>query len=157
MEYRRKNVKLLPLCNSDNFALVDDDVYEIVKHRQWRIGVKGYVMSGKDRLHRVVLGLSGRGNQGDHREGDKLDNRRESLRIATHAQNLWNAGKKSHNKSGFKGVYFEAWTGRFRAEIRVNKKRITLGRFHSAEKAAMAYDEAAREHHGEFARVNFEI
>jgi hypothetical protein len=150
-------MKFLRLSNSEFRAIVDDDVYEWAKELNWRIGIKGYVVSGKVRLHRAILGLSGRSRQGDHRDGNKLDNRRQNLREATHAQNLWNAGKKSHNKSGFKGVYLEAWTGKYRAEIRVDRKRLTLGRFKRAEDAARAYDEAARKHHGEFAKVNFEI
>lgn len=151
------SVKILRLTNSSKTALVDVDVYKWARHLSWRLDDKGYIANRGRRLHRMVLGLSGRGNQGDHKDGNKLDNRRKNLRLATHAQNLWNVGKKSHNKSGFKGVYLESWTGKYRAEIRVNGRRFTLGRFYLPEAAAMAYDRAAKEHHGEFAKLNFPI
>jgi ribosomal protein S14 len=148
-------MKLLPLANADQLAEVDDDVFEWASKREWRLHSKGYVISGRHYLHRIILSLAGRSNQGDHRDGNKLDNRRENLRLATHSQNLWNAGKKSHNKSGYKGVYLCRSTGRYRAEIRANNRAIKLGRFNSPEEAARAYDAAARQHHGSFAYLNF--
>src|SRR5882672_2364605 len=42
----------------------------------------------------------------DHANGDKLDNRLENLREATHSQNQMNSRRAKHNTSGFKGVTF---------------------------------------------------
>jgi hypothetical protein len=36
----------------------------------------------------------------------------------------------------------------------VNGKRLELGYFKTAREAAIAYNEAAKKHHGEFARLN---
>jgi hypothetical protein len=44
---------------------------------------------------------------------------------------------------------------RWRARIRVNGKRISLGLFKDEIEAAKAYDRAARKYHGEFASLNF--
>lgn len=53
----------------------------------------------------------------------------------------------------YKGVWVSGrkWT----AIITFNKKRRYLGSFSTPELAAKAYDDAARELHGQFARVNF--
>jgi len=56
-------------------------------------------------MHRLILGLEfGDRKQGDHRNGDTLDNRRLNLRVATQAQNSRNTGVQRHNTSGYKGV-----------------------------------------------------
>lgn len=91
----------------------------------------------------------------DHINGNTLDNRRANLRLATTSQNLANIGLSAHNASGYKGVNFYKQTGRWRAYIASDKGRKWLGYFNTAEEAALAYDHAARERWGEFARTNF--
>ena len=87
----------------------------------------------------------------DHVGGDGLDCRRHKLRAATHAQNQ--RARTYRNRLGVKGVHRDG--GRFVARIEVDGRRRVLGRFDSVEAAAIAYDRAARELHGEFARLNF--
>lgn len=92
----------------------------------------------------------------DHINGDGLDNRRSNLREANAAQNAANAGLRSDSVSGFKGVYPNTAGGLpWKAEIRANGKRRYLGIFGDPATAARAYDAAAREAFGEFARLNF--
>lgn len=91
----------------------------------------------------------------DHINGDGLDNRRANLRHATTAQNQRNARLRSDNASGFKGVHWDASQRRWKAQISVGGKRLSRGRYLTAEEAAHAYDDAARELHGEFATLNF--
>jgi hypothetical protein len=92
----------------------------------------------------------------DHRNNNSLDNRRANLRLATHAENCYNRPKiRTKTSSRYIGVYFEKSTGKWTAKIRVNGKRLWLGRFNSELEAALAYDAAARKYHGEFARTNF--
>lgn len=54
---------------------------------------------------------------------------------------------RSHNKSGFIGVHFDAWSGKWRASIKIDEKTIKLGRFSSKRDASEAYKEAKRQHH----------
>lgn len=101
------------------------------------------------RMHTLITGWP----LVDHLNGNGLDNRRLNLRQATHSQNAMNRGMRSDNTSGYKGVGLRrgAWT----AEIYVHGVQHYLGRFLSAEEAARAYDAAAAELFGEFARLNF--
>lgn len=96
----------------------------------------------------------------DHINGDRLDNRRDNLRECTQAGNLQNArARVMHGslpvQSPFKGVS-GAKGGKWRAYISAAGQRyIHLGTFDAPEEAARAYDAAAIEHFGEFARLNF--
>jgi hypothetical protein len=90
----------------------------------------------------------------DHINGDKLDNRPENLRRATRAQNGSNRPMQANNKSGFRGVCFDMQAKKWLAQIAVNSIQMRLGYFTVKEEAALAYNEAAKRLHGEFARLN---
>lgn len=92
----------------------------------------------------------------DHKDGDRSNNRIENLREATYAQQHQNQMKRP-SKSGLKGV---SVTGprftdrkRYQAMIQVHGKQIFLGLYPTAEAAHLAYVVAAKEHFGEFARI----
>jgi hypothetical protein len=87
----------------------------------------------------------------DHVNCDKADNRIENLRLASITENNRNRPKLARNRTGFKGVY--ARGSSFVARIGVDKRRIELGAFRTAEEAHAAYVAAAKELHGEFARA----
>jgi hypothetical protein len=88
----------------------------------------------------------------DHINTNKLDNRRENLRVCTRQQNNCNTNKRSDNKSGFKGVCFEKRRQKFVARIRIDGKLKHLGYFATAAAAHEEYKIAAVKYHGEFAR-----
>lgn len=138
--------------------LIDEADERLVAQHEWWIDSKGYVtgsVNGKRiRLHRYLL-RPGSSDLVDHANRNKLDNRRCNLRIATRSQNARNSKMRSHNTSGFRGVYWCRDTQKWRAEIRVNGKGVKIGRFKSKRDAALAYDREARKRHGEFAVLNF--
>lgn len=108
-------------------------------------------------LHREILeGILERKltryEQVDHINGHGLDNRRENLRLATAAQNQRNRGKQVNNTSGYKGVTWYKPSRKWRAQIMVKKKSISLGYFDNPEDAYKAYCEAADMYFGEFAK-----
>lgn len=87
----------------------------------------------------------------DHKNGDKIDNRWDNLRVAGKQGNQANSPMKSTNTSGFKGVSFCATTKRWRASIRHNGREINLGRYNTKEEAAKAYEVSSVRLFGEFA------
>lgn len=93
----------------------------------------------------------------DHVDGDGLDNRRENLRLANFSQNRTNQ-KRNLKKSGYRGVEYDGsrrcGRKKWRATIYHQNKRYRLGRFETPEDAARAYNEKAKELHGEFATLN---
>jgi hypothetical protein len=91
----------------------------------------------------------------DHINGDGLDNRRANLRPVSARQNAQNVRTQASSTSGFKGVNHYKRTGRWRAHITVGGVHRHLGYFDTPEEAALAYDRAALEHFGEYARLNF--
>jgi hypothetical protein len=82
-----------------------------------------------------------------------LDNTDENLRFADRSQQAQNRGKRSDNTSGYKCVYLNKETGRWRVVIAVNRKRRHIGYFSTKEEAYAAYLEAVEEIHGDFACV----
>lgn len=145
-------------------AIVDDEDYELVMRHKWyyaeyRPGY-GYAKTNNKgrspallRMHRVILGLNGN-EKVDHINGNSLDNRRKNLRLVTQSQNMMNTGIRSTNKSGYKGVCFANREKKWLATIWKDNKQIYLGFFDEKEDAAKAYNNAARELHGEYAVLN---
>jgi hypothetical protein len=107
-------------------------------------------------LHRAIINAP-KGLYVDHINGDTLDNRRANLRIATNSQNQANRIRlKSGTSSRYRGVTWNKASQKWQAGIKCNLKSTHLGLFESEEEAARAYDRAAREMFGSFARPNFE-
>lgn len=155
-------------------AIVDDEDYERVSRRSWcaRPGGNGNVYAARgivrrkeglryiQLMHREVLGLDPAYSTDppvvvDHINGDTLDNRKANLRICTQAQNSRNRRKIKAGRSIYKGVMPRPEHGSFKARIRIDGKLINLGSYATEKDAALAYDVAAREHFGEYARLNF--
>jgi hypothetical protein len=120
----------------------------------------------EDYLHNVVwermMGVAlPSGFLVDHINGDKLDNRRLNLRMATRADNEANKRKRRTQGSGttssqYKGVN-KLKDGRkkcWRATITYEGRQINLKCYYSEREAAEAYNKAALEYYGEFALIN---
>lgn len=156
-------MKRIPLTQGQ-FAIVDDEDFDWLN--QWKWCAK--YASGQRRpyafrresgrgiyMHRLVAQTAD-GEFTDHRNLCTLDNRRCNLRRVTHQQNMQNKLCVG-GKSKFKGVSrsHKRLSRPWRARIYCNGVEHRLGRFPTELQAAIAYDEAARRLHGEFARTNF--
>ncbi|HQS22771.1 MAG TPA: HNH endonuclease signature motif containing protein [Acidovorax defluvii] len=87
----------------------------------------------------------------DHFNGVRSDNRIANLRIATNSENCRNRPKRADNTSGFKGVSFEASSGKWRANAADSEgKWRSLGRHKTPEMAHAAYEKFTTEQHGNF-------
>lgn len=104
--------------------------------------------------HQVLMYYGIEAEVVDHKNGDRLDNRFINLRPATWSQNSINAKRHRDNTSGYKGVCFAKTREKWKACINIDKKRKHLGYFSTAVEAAIAYNEAAAKHYGEFAYLN---
>ena len=86
----------------------------------------------------------------DHINMNKDDNRLVNLRLATMSQNKSNQRIRKDSKTGFKGVLAKGsgWSAR------IQKDGVThyLGTYPTPEQAHLAYCNAAKTFHGEFAR-----
>lgn len=100
-------------------------------------------------MHSLITGFA----LVDHEDGDGLNNCRCNLRDASRSGNGANSKKCQGLTSKFKGVSRHS-RGGWQVTIRKDGKKKWLGRFDVEEDAAKAYDRAAAELHGEFARTN---
>lgn len=140
-----------------NFALISPEDYDLVASYTWWFST-GYAYTKIDdkviSMHRLILGAS-KPFEVDHINRNRLDNRRENLRLASHQQNMMNANyKKRPTSSIFKGVYMPRNKSKWKAKIQHNGKAIHLGTYIDEKTAAMAYNNKAKELFGEFATLN---
>lgn len=145
----------LKKCNK--YTIIDDIDYDLVSKYDWYLDSAGYALgtvnNKRIRLHRFLLQPNNK-EQVDHKDQNKLNNRRNNLRICSQNENARNSKFRSHNTSGYRGVSLCKSTKKWRAEIRVNGKGIKLGRFYCKIDAARAYNAAAIKYHKEFAQLN---
>ena len=146
------------MAKGKGVALVDDADFEKYGHLRWCVGSSGYAHRNTGvktvLLHRLIMDAH-EGEEIDHRDLNKLNCQRSNLRRCSRSENMRNRRLDSDNRSGYKGVYFHKKSGKLMARIRSNGRDKYLGLFLTPEAAAVAYDFAAVEHHGEFAMLNY--
>ena len=159
-----------------NYKVLYDDIdRSLIDKYLWFIDQDGYAVGyRKDlprkhkiwiKMHRLImyneLDLF---SEIDHANHNIIDNRKQNLRVCTRRQNSVNViptgGSKylgvcivkriTRKKTGKIYIYY-----RYCASIRVNGKRKYRGYFKTEVEAAIAYDNAAKIYHGEFANLNF--
>ncbi len=90
----------------------------------------------------------------DHIDGDRTNNHYENLRYATSSENSRNMKKHADGSSIYKGVGYKKAANKWQAQLYTNSKQTYLGVFDNEREAAEAYNAAAKEHYGKFARLN---
>lgn len=122
------------------YALVDaDDAGRLRRHR-WHLNAGGYAFTTDGVLmHRVVMGLEpGDPRATDHINRNRLDNRKENLRVATHEQNAQNRTRNQRGSSQYRGVCWAPHQERWKAYGVLAGRRHHLGYFDSEDEAGRA-------------------
>ena len=88
----------------------------------------------------------------DHINNVSTDDRIENLREATPAENMYNRRRFRISSTGYRGVSYCKFTGRYVGEVRAQGKRVFFGRFDTPEEANNACIKAREQYHGSFVR-----
>jgi hypothetical protein len=151
-------MKEIPL-NHGYVTLVDDEDVGKVSIGTWRLrrnknalyAVRSLRKGGHRTLylHRFILDPPPH-LEVDHINGNGLDNRRANLRLCTHERNCKNISKQARGRSRFRGVRWDKKISRWL----VSCQGAYIGCFKDETEAARAYNSAASERFGAFARLN---
>lgn len=147
-------------ANPNAVMLIDDYYWTTIvmsgEYGRWyavKCGRNTYAQSnrrggcGSIQIHKLIMTA----DCIDHINRNGLDNRICNLRRCTKGQNGINADPKSSNTSGVTGVWWHKEIKRWRADIKVNRKKICLGSFIEKDDAVKARKEAEKKYFGEFA------
>lgn len=128
------------------WAKVSPEDYQQVKQHRWYLS-DGYVVRTMYRddgsktsisLHRDLMGVAhGDPMEVDHVNRDRLDNRRENLRLAERWENERNHEREEHYSRKV-GVTFDASRGKWKAQASLDGAYVYLGLFESEETAILA-------------------
>lgn len=142
------------------YALVDDEDFVAMKKFRWyyyKYARTAYAKTFIDGvcvgMHTLLLNPTVPGLTVDHIDGNGLNNQRLNLRLATLQQQRQNKSKHLNPTSRYKGVSYQSERNKWVAQICINGRQTSLGRFDLEIDAAKAYNRAAKLHYGEFAKI----
>ena len=114
-------------------------------NKEGRLAVK--VLGSTYYVHRIIWAIANESDPGnfqvDHIDGDHTNNNPSNLRLATHAENIWNRPAR--------GYSWHKRLQRYQVKVTRNGKSVHIGTFKSKIEARNAYLAAIRQYHGEFA------
>lgn len=120
------------ILGNGNVALISPEDAEFCGRFTWCQDSMGYLITwiggtGKlKRLHTLLMGPP-KGMVTDHINRDKLDNRRENLRVVAYKINSINRTYRARHSSGRRGVWWKKRERRWVAQINRQGKTIYLG------------------------------
>jgi len=132
----------------------DLEDYDKIKDYCWVNNGNGYIRSTKINnkriyIHRLVTNCPSKMDI-DHINHNIIDNRKSNLRICEHQKNMCNYTKPKNNTSGVKGISWDKYNNKWKAEIMENRKKISIGNFNKFEDAVKARKEAEEKYYGEY-------
>jgi len=163
-----RSMKKIPLTKG-KFAIVDDEDFVVLSRFKWNLHNWGHAKRTDTRVAPLNMENyiipSKSGHEILHRNGNKLDNRKENLLLAKHSVLCHRSPKKKtaiHSK--YKGVTYDGIMRRgkhtyyiskpWRAYACKNYIRYNIGRFKTEKEAAEAYNKKVRGLYGELAYQN---
>lgn len=158
-------MKLVPLSGkrgAGKFAMVSDhDYHHVMAAGPWFLDAEGYARRntphpdggrrkngfGKRWTQQFLHQFLGQpGELYDHVDFDRLNNLRSNLRLATRAQNNQNLRSYRGSTSSYRGVSFQASSGKWHAQVKVDGVRLLNKLFDKEEDAAASAAECRRLH-----------
>ena len=140
--------------NTKNIVLIDKEDYDLVKEYCWNERKDGYIASRKDGKHLslsiFIMNFPSDGYDVDHINRNKLDNRKENLRIVTQHESVLNRGLYSTNKTGIEGVQetkYHTWL----ASLQYSGKKVLGKTYKNKDDAIKARLSAEKKYYKEFA------
>lgn len=159
MKLIQLNIKKGNLPNA--FVMVDDDDYDYLNQWNWsycKRSVACYAVRMENKkliyMHRQILQLSDSKTHVDHKDFNGLNNQRSNLRAVSQNQNNSHISPRKNTSSKYLGVHFNKRALKWVAQIGKGGRCQHLGQFENEIDAALAYNNAARKVHGEFANLN---
>lgn len=154
--YRLEGVGRIPLWRRDGsiaaWATVDlEDALRVGRFR-WSMHGEGYAFGCvgdgvRMLMHRFVLGLQiGDGVHTDHRDRNRLNNRRSNIRATTQAANNQNVRGQVGASSRYRGVSRVKRTGKWIAYCKANGHFYRLGYYTDEREAAQVAADFRRKH-----------
>lgn len=152
--------KLLLSGNAERFVLIDDEDFEPLSKWKWyfngRYAMREGNLAGQSKtiyMHRFIMNTP-KGMYTDHIDMNPLNNQKSNLRICTNSQNNFNKIKQKNNTSGYKGIDWVKKDKVWRIRLNKNKKTVFLAYSKNLTEAVKIYNQAVREHHGTYGRLN---
>lgn len=138
------NITKIKVFNSEIELIIDSEDWPLLKDHCWCINAYGYGCTNlkmndeiEDRLiHRVIMSCP-KDKVIDHINHDKLDNRKQNLRICSQKINSNNIYFSS-GSSGVRGVSYSKSNNKWHAYITTNGFRTNLGYYDTEEQAIEA-------------------
>lgn len=131
------NVTKFYLHDGTYFLVDTEDFLKISKYK-WGLTKDGYISSSQGLLHRVITNCPNN-RVVDHINHNKLDNRKENLRICTKAENNFNRLTANINsETGERGITLSSDKRSFIAKFVFNNEYYNLGSFNNMDDAKFA-------------------
>ncbi|MFT8313202.1 MAG: AP2 domain-containing protein [Clostridium sp.] len=157
-KYVAKGDTTIVITTKGEEIIIDSEDFNKIKDYTWRVNNNGYAITEFTesvnkikmiQMHRLINNTPAN-KITDHKNGNRLDNRKTNLRDCNYSENARNCKTPSTSSSGIAGVQYAKREKRWRARIYTDGKEISLGYYETKEEAILARMNGEQEYFGEF-------